>query len=642
MSDFFDITNRRADKKARADIQALGARVDNIIALNNDTEGNSELVDIRTGADGTVYASAGTAIREQVNILENSINELSDITSIRWEDGYIDAGGYEGADPNRKRTCFIPCPEGITVAYKAETDHSNISALTAFDINKSAIAVNVNIGTRGNEYEFTTPTGTRFVRLSSKKSYETYIRFSKPLIFSNIEKNMSDTFSLRQSFNNARKVVYVAVGGSDSSNGSKAGPFATVNKALQSKADKVVIFPGIYEQTIDLSNAASEIIHITNLSPTSRVIFRPSNSLLTSTETLVSGYTKVYSANVSATFASANKWIYQDGVSDESTLINDYERLPAQRGCTYRCEDTKIERCSSQAIAEALTEIENSDTYKWFYDTSNTTLYFSRPQTVTADKPLRASFGGTLFSNADRSISLNITGIETKYMTFNVSDTSYPHITDCKSSNVYGDGAFVYNRCVGAVFNRCEAARCCQGSNGDGFNAHSYSTGNALSKQTTVTLYECWSHDNNDDGYSDHERSESTIIGGLYEYNGKAGITPSYGSHCNCYNVHSRHNDNGFFYVGEATEAEGGKYGQLYCNSCIAEYNTAKGETKAGFLISNSGNSAVLVNCKSIGNRYAYYAGTSTNGMTLIDCGAKDNVYEKFGNVTAKNTNIVE
>ena len=33
------------------------ARIDNIIAHNNDTEGNTELVDIRTSADGTVYAS---------------------------------------------------------------------------------------------------------------------------------------------------------------------------------------------------------------------------------------------------------------------------------------------------------------------------------------------------------------------------------------------------------------------------------------------------------------------------------------------------------------------------------------------------------------------------------------------------------
>ena len=45
----------------------LTSRVNNIITHNNDTEGNSELIDIRKGADGTTYETAGDAVREQIN-----------------------------------------------------------------------------------------------------------------------------------------------------------------------------------------------------------------------------------------------------------------------------------------------------------------------------------------------------------------------------------------------------------------------------------------------------------------------------------------------------------------------------------------------------------------------------------------------
>lgn len=47
--------------------KATTAQVANIIAHNNDTEGNTELVDIRTGLDDTVHASAGNAVRAQIN-----------------------------------------------------------------------------------------------------------------------------------------------------------------------------------------------------------------------------------------------------------------------------------------------------------------------------------------------------------------------------------------------------------------------------------------------------------------------------------------------------------------------------------------------------------------------------------------------
>ena len=48
------------------------SRIDNLVAQNNPTDGNTELLDIRVGADGHTYDSAGQAVREQINKVLNS------------------------------------------------------------------------------------------------------------------------------------------------------------------------------------------------------------------------------------------------------------------------------------------------------------------------------------------------------------------------------------------------------------------------------------------------------------------------------------------------------------------------------------------------------------------------------------------
>lgn len=68
----------------------LKARIDNIIAHNNDTEGNTELVDIRLGADNVTYDSAGSAVRGQFNNIRKEINHFyaNDIFNQGYENLY--------------------------------------------------------------------------------------------------------------------------------------------------------------------------------------------------------------------------------------------------------------------------------------------------------------------------------------------------------------------------------------------------------------------------------------------------------------------------------------------------------------------------------------------------------------------------
>lgn len=57
--------------------KATNARVDNIIAHNNKTDGNTELLDIRTDVDGVTHGSAGEAVRNQAKIINDRINYLT-------------------------------------------------------------------------------------------------------------------------------------------------------------------------------------------------------------------------------------------------------------------------------------------------------------------------------------------------------------------------------------------------------------------------------------------------------------------------------------------------------------------------------------------------------------------------------------
>lgn len=437
--------------------------------------------------------------------------------------------------------------------------------------------------------------------------------------------------------------AYVSVDGSDENgSGSADAPFATVSKALNEGFFDIVVNGGVYKERITINSGDrkhdGKRVSISPADPDKRVIFVDPDATIATTETLVDGYTKVYFTTTDKTFADNNVWIFQDGVPDATTLITDEERHPLERGMPYRCEDTKIERCTATTLTEALAEIEAADTYKWYIESG--TIYFSRPQYITEANPLCGSFSKTLFNGfRNRARSLELVGIESKYLVFNVTGLSRATLKDCKSTNVYGSGAFSYDQSASIEFVRCEAARCFVGTLGDGFNGHSKNTGDPFSKQTTALFIDCWSHDNNDDGYSDHERSETTIIGGLYEYNGKAGVTPAAGSHCTCYNVISRNNYCGFYYTNSVADEEGGVGGQMSCINCVAENNN-RGGSKSGYRVGGAENLVYLIGCKSIGHDYGYRC--SQGKMRLVDCGSLNDITVKSGdNIVIQNTTIV-
>lgn len=416
------------------------------------------------------------------------------------------------------------------------------------------------------------------------------------------------------------KTVYISPTGSDTLDGTKEAPMKTINAALDAGANEIIINEGEYSQNIDFTKCKTSKLLIKGATK-KRIIFRRPGTCISDdgSETLVSGYSNVYkienAPNPSYNLDGA-LWLFFDGLDDVTTQITAEEVHPCQRGMFYRCECTKSEGIrafmkGTMSLSDALDEIESATTYKWIYDTNTSTLYFNRAAD-TATYPLYRASGRFFTPKVD--LSLEMSNIEFRYAECNLYYLNMAKIVNCASNYSYA-GTWVYDYSIGIEFVNCESCRAFS-LNGDGFNGHAADLSTfTRAKRCQVRIIDCWSHDNYDDGYSDHEYAETVIEGGLYEYNGKAGITPSYGSHCTCRNVYSRNNYAGFFYVGPVNDA--GNNGQLICYDCVSENNN-RGGSRLGFGVANS-NQAIFVNCMAINETTGYYVGDTCRAK-FINC----------------------
>ena len=72
-----EITDRVTKSEHESDINSLNNRISNIITNSDETGNNSELIDIRTAYDGSVYTTAGDAVRGQIGKLSEEVDTLN-------------------------------------------------------------------------------------------------------------------------------------------------------------------------------------------------------------------------------------------------------------------------------------------------------------------------------------------------------------------------------------------------------------------------------------------------------------------------------------------------------------------------------------------------------------------------------------
>lgn len=437
---------------------------------------------------------------------------------------------------------------------------------------------------------------------------------------------------------NTTAVVYVdAVNGNDSNHGTtENGALKTFVAAFEKTGvDTTIILIGDTTEYLNIKTKSSQ--------RSVRIIGKRGliNRIICGTKidkgTLLEGTTNVYQTPL-ASFPTATKFqLFQHEVFDEDTLIPDNERHPLQRGKSYRCDSLKITRVSS------LEMVKTSGGYTFFYDTDTKILYVKiKAGTTLSTHPVYIPDGPGIYGN-DGSVAFEMVNVEVWYGSASLKLCHGGRVIDCAVKYAYPDG-WSWDAAIGIEFIRCEATRAFSGSTtGDGFNAHSTTKDPALAKHTVATMIDCWSHDNNDDGYSDHERCETTIIGGLFEYNVKAGLTPSYGCQDTIYNAYCRKNVNhGIALVGGTSSEEGGRGSQIFVMNCISENN------KNNYYVSGKNgdtsdfNTGKFVNCASLnGIEFGYLCDDNAN-IELNNCTDNGSPNVKKGNITINNTFLVE
>lgn len=432
-------------------------------------------------------------------------------------------------------------------------------------------------------------------------------------------------------------VVYVdAVNGDDTNPGTTEGAALATFAAAFSKTgvDTTIILIGDTTERLNIKTKSNQ--RSVRLIGKRGLVNRIICGTKIDSGTLVAGTTNVYQTPLSSFSTVARFQLFQHEVFDESTLIPDNERHPLQRGKTYRCDSTKITRVTS------LDAVKKSEGYTFFYDTGAQMLYVKiKEGTTLAANPVYIPGGSGIFGN-DGSVAFEMVNIECWYGSILLRSCHGGRAIDCAAKYALDDGAWSWDAAIGVELIRCEAAGALSSSTtGNGFNANSTTTDPALAKHTVATMIDCWGHDNNENGYSDHERCETTIIGGLFEYNVRGGITTAYGGHDTIYNAYCRKQvDNGIALVRSAKAEEGGRGSQIFAIGCICENN------KVNYYVSGdkSGtdeNFGKFVNCVSLNAHYGYFCGTNSR-IELNNCTDSGSSTAKSGNVIVNNAALVE
>lgn len=232
------------------DIAVQTARIDTIIS-GVTPDADAELLDIRVGADGVVFPTAGDAVRGQVTDLANEVDSIGELTNSRtllrnWEQGRRSTGSTS-AQYLSSNIFKVPCSiEFDDTVYKISFIRCNVDGTVVGSPSSwkttSPVDISVNASydycwieiTRQDSANMTSSDVTAI----TSGTYKTYIY---PIV-SRINELISGG-------------AYVdGVNGLDTNNGTANSPFKTIQKAVNAGVKTIFVAFGTYNERVLIQN----------------------------------------------------------------------------------------------------------------------------------------------------------------------------------------------------------------------------------------------------------------------------------------------------------------------------------------------------------------------------------------------------
>lgn len=191
-----EVSRIDADKATKAEVEVERQRINNLASLpEGSTSGDAELMDIRVGADGTQYQTAGEAVRGQVGGLKSDLKKLDELTitdiillsSDNMESGNIDkdTGVEESSNTNLRSLEYVDISAVTEIQFEGETSAEYYVRLVFYDAYKNYVSGTSGILGNSGIVKFPIITDAKYVRVVLAYLGLADLKYVKPTLMVN-------------------------------------------------------------------------------------------------------------------------------------------------------------------------------------------------------------------------------------------------------------------------------------------------------------------------------------------------------------------------------------------------------------------------------------------------------------------------